>query len=54
MMRAAAATQTSQIQTFGPATSFETSPADFPQNEQASRWRLTMVDVSGSKAWHGR
>jgi hypothetical protein len=36
MMRLASATQVSQMNTRGPATSFDTSAALFPQNEQAN------------------
>jgi hypothetical protein len=35
MMQLASATQVSQMNTRGPATSFDTSAALFPQNEQA-------------------
>jgi len=43
MMRLASATQLAQMNTRGPATSFETSAALLPQNEQASLGRTNMT-----------
>jgi hypothetical protein len=43
MMRLATATHASQMYTLGPATSFDTSEALFPQNEQANRFRSNMA-----------
>ena len=42
-MRLAVATQTSQIYTLGPATSFDTSAEVFPQKQHASRVRKNIV-----------
>jgi hypothetical protein len=44
MMRLASATHPSQMNTRGPAASFDTSAAVFPQKEQANCLRMNMID----------